>query len=71
MAVTRLSHSRLLIEMDQICNSMAASLWFKSCEDHSLLKRYNGGIWKTITGQGPNFSQPSSSRTAVVRLQDW
>ena len=25
---------------------MAASLCFKSCEDYSLLKGYNGGIWK-------------------------
>ena len=25
---------------------MAASLCFKSCEDHSLLKGYNGGQWK-------------------------
>ena len=46
MAVTRVSHSCLLIELGAICNSMAASLWLKSCEDHSLLKSYNGGIWK-------------------------
>ena len=32
---------------------MAASLCFKSCEDHSLLKSYNGGLWKTFTGLGP------------------
>ena len=29
-----------------ICNSMEASLCFKSCEHHSLLKSYNGGLWK-------------------------
>ena len=32
---------------------MAALLCFKSCEDHSLLKGYNGGLWKTVTGLGP------------------
>ena len=32
---------------------MAALLFFKSCEDHSLLKGYNGGLWKTVTGLGP------------------
>ena len=34
------------VELGPICYSMAASLFFKSCEDHSLLKSYNGGIWK-------------------------
>ena len=46
MAVTRVSHSCFLIELGPICNSMAASLWLKSCEDHGLLKSYNGGLWK-------------------------
>ena len=32
---------------------MAALLCFKSCEDHSLLKGYNGSLWKTVTGLGP------------------
>ena len=27
--------------------------YFNSCEDHSLPRRYNGGLWKTFTGQGP------------------
>ena len=40
----------LLIELGPICNSIAASLCFKSCEDNSLLKSYNG---KTSTGLGP------------------
>ena len=49
------SHICLLVELGPICNSMAASLCLKSCEDHSLLKRYNGGLWKKIfTGLGPN-----------------
>ena len=26
--------------------SMAVSLCFESCEDHSLLKGYKGGLWK-------------------------
>ena len=51
--VTGASHSCLLIELGPICNSMADSLWLKSCEDHSLLKSYDGGLWKTITGLGP------------------
>ena len=32
---------------------MAASLRFKSSEDNSLLKSYNGGIWKNIYRSGP------------------
>ena len=32
------SHICLLVELGPICNSMAASLCLKSCEDHSLLK---------------------------------
>ena len=46
MVVTRASRSCLLIELCPICNSMAASLWFKSFEDHRLFKSYNGGLWK-------------------------
>ena len=40
------SHICLLVELGPICNSVAASLCLKSCEDHSLLKSYNGGLWK-------------------------
>ena len=32
---------------------MEASLCLKSCEDHSLLKSYDGGLLKTITGLDP------------------
>ena len=39
------SHICLLVELGPICNSMAASLCSKSCEDHSLLKSYN--VWST------------------------
>ena len=46
MVVTGVSHSCILIELEPICNSMSASLWFKSCEDHNLLKSFNGGLWK-------------------------
>ena len=35
-----------------ICNYMAASSCFKSCEDHSLLKGYNGGMWKNSYRSG-------------------
>ena len=47
-SVTRVSHSCLLIELGPICNSMAVSLCFKSCEDHKVLKSYNGGLWTNI-----------------------
>ena len=47
------SHICLLVELGPICNSMAASLCLKSCEDHSLLKGYNGGLWKNIYRSGP------------------
>ena len=53
MAVTRASHSCFLIELGPICNSMEASLWLKNCEDHSLLKSYNGGLWKNNYRSGP------------------
>ena len=46
MHVTKVSHSCLLIELNPICNSMAASLCLKSCKDHCLLKSYNGGLRK-------------------------
>ena len=49
------SHICLLVELGPICNSMAASLCLKSCEDHSLLKSYNGGLWKNIYRSGPNY----------------
>ena len=47
------SHICLLVELGPICNSMAASLCLKSCEDHSLLKSYNGDLWKNIYRSGP------------------
>ena len=53
MVVTGVSHSCLLIELVPICNSMAASLWLKSCDDHSPLKSYNGGLWKNNYRSGP------------------
>ena len=55
MAVTslRVSHSCFLIELGPICKSKAASLRLKSCEDHSLLKSYNGGLWKNNYRSGP------------------
>ena len=53
MVVTRVSHSCFLIELGPICNSMAASLWLKSCEDHNLFKSYNWGLWKNNYRTGP------------------
>ena len=47
------SHICLLVELGQICNSIAASLCLKSCEDHSLLKSYNVGLWKNNYRSGP------------------
>ena len=52
------SHICLLVELGPICNSMAASLCLKSCEDHSLLKSYNGGLWKNIYRSGPCSEYP-------------
>ena len=48
MVVTMVSHICLFVELGPICNSMAALLCLKSCGDHSLLKSYNGGLWKKI-----------------------
>ena len=47
MVVAGVSHSCLLIIPGPICNSMIVSLCLKNCEDHSLLKKYNEGLWKT------------------------
>ena len=47
------SHICLLVELGPICNSMAASLCLKSCEGHSLLESYNGGLWENIYRSGP------------------
>ena len=46
------SYICLLVELGPICNSMAVSLCLKSCEDHSLLKSYNGGLWKNVYRSG-------------------
>ena len=54
------SHICLLVELGPICNSTAASLCLKSCVDHSLLKSYNGGLWKNIYRSGPNTYLPPS-----------
>ena len=42
-----------LAELGPICNSMETLLCLKSCEDHSLLKSYNGGLWKNDYRSGP------------------
>ena len=47
------SHICLLVELNPISNSKSASLCLKSCEDHSLLKSYNGGLWKNSYRSGP------------------
>ena len=47
------SHICLLVEVGQICNSMAVSLCLKSCEEHRLLKSYNGDLWKNNYRSGP------------------
>ena len=47
-----ISHICLLVDIDPICNSMASSLFLKNCVDHSLLKSYNGGLWKNNDRSG-------------------
>ena len=61
------SHNCLLVELGPICNSMAASLCLMSCEDHSLLIIYNGGLWKTITGLGPLDERSGSVVECLTR----
>ena len=46
------AHICLLVELGPICNSMAAKLCLKICEDHILLKSYNGGLWKNNNRSG-------------------
>ena len=55
MAVIGVNHACLLIELGTICISMAVSFWFKSCADHSVLKSYNGGLWKNIYKSGSYY----------------
>ena len=50
------SHICLLVELGATCNSMAALLCLKSCEDLSLLKSYNGGLWKNNYRSGPKYA---------------
>ena len=45
MVVPGVSHVCLLIELGPIYSSLADSLWFKMCEDHNLLKSYNGDLY--------------------------
>ena len=68
------SHICLLVELGPICNSMAASFCLKSCEAHSLLKSYNGGLWKNIYRSGPlkkleNYVKKSRLQSLTL-LQD-
>ena len=69
MAVTGVSHASLLIELGPICISIEASLLFKSCEDHSLLRSYNGGLWKTFTGLSPMPSVFFVGQSQTVQTQ--
>ena len=46
----------LFVELGPICNSMAAPLCLKSCEEHSLPKSYYGGLWKNNYRSGPRMS---------------
>ena len=52
---------------------MATLLWFKSCEDHSLLKSYNGGLWYRIYRSGPinvylNYSKYLAILIIIITL---
>ena len=40
----------LLIKLGLTFNSVVDALWFKGCENNSVLKSYNGGPWKTLKG---------------------
>ena len=64
------SHICLLVELGPICNSTAASLCLKSCVDHSLLKSYNGGLWKNIYRSGP-YSCMFSVDSLYLSLHDF
>ena len=57
------SHICLLVELGPICNSTAASLCLKSCVDHSLLKSYNGGLWKNVYRSGPLWERVANGNT--------
>ena len=61
----------VLVELGPICNSMEVSLCLKSCEDHSLLKIYNGSLWKNNNSSGPYnryFIQITISRATPWNL---
>ena len=60
------SHICLLVELGPICNSMAASLCLKSCEDHSLLKSYNGGLWKNNYRSGTPYGNGVKTRLQCI-----
>ena len=56
------SHICLLVELGPICNSMAASLCLKSCEDHKYLKAIMEVYGKIFTGLGPNGCYANDQR---------
>ena len=69
MVITMVFHNSLLVELGPICNSIAALLCLKSCEDHSLLKSYNRGPWKNDYSSGP-FLQKSFQTNIVFDNQE-
>ena len=46
----RISLFCLLIKLGLTFNSVVDALWFKGCENNSVLKSYNGGPWKKLKG---------------------
>ena len=64
------SHICLLVGIGPIYNSMAASLCLKSCEVHSLIKSYNGGLWKNIDRSGPITGKKDTTVMSTVYSSD-
>ena len=64
------SHICLLVELGPICNSMAASLCLKSCEDHvAYLKVIIDVYGKTITGLGPTNKNDQQKESPHLNAQ--
>ena len=59
-----------LIELGPTCNSIAASSCLNICEVHSLLKSYNGGLWKNNYRSGPEKQAVHDLNFSSFRKQE-
>ena len=65
----RISLFCLLIKLGLTFNSVVDALWFKGCENNSVLKSYNGGPWKTLKGLRLHLKARTRHKTHAYNLR--